>query len=84
MARSLGLTSSGAPIDIVERDALYADGEKLRPYYVNVMEMCGQEDFDGQTMNLMWRADAINPRSWATSDRSYSDPSLVCDLHEWR
>jgi hypothetical protein len=76
----------GDPVEITERERLVKpSGEVVRPYFVNMMEMRGCEDFDGQSLNLKWRADAINPRTWASCERPFAeDPSLVCDLADWR
>jgi hypothetical protein len=76
----------GDPVDITEKERMVnSEGEVIRPYFVNMMEMCGREDFDGQSLNLMWRADALNPRTWASCERPFAeDPSLVCDLSAWR
>jgi hypothetical protein len=75
-----------APIEITERERRrVADSEY--PYYVNVMEMVGGDDFDGQSMNLYLRSDGFFPDDWTTANRHTKprrEASLVCDLSEWR
>jgi len=79
-----GTGASNIPLSITERQQLR--GEVERNYYVSVMELVGREQYDEQFMNLFWRADATMPRDWSSEDQTKfaDDPSLVCDLNEWR